>query len=59
MQTENQPLRGIYIDKDPNGTLSYSYFMLQDRKFYEQNYLYPIPKYEMDKNKELTQNPGY
>ena len=59
MQTENQPLRRVNIEKSQSGTFTYSYLMLQDRKFYEQNYLYPIPKYEMDKNKELTQNSGY
>ena len=59
MQTENQPLRGVHIQKNPNGVFSYSYFILQNRKFYEQNYLCPIPKYELDKNKELTQNPNY
>ena len=59
MQTENQPLRGVHIVKAPNGTLSYSYFIVQNRKFYEQDYLFPIPTYEMNKNTELTQNPGY
>jgi hypothetical protein len=59
MQTENQPLRGVHIEKDASGSLAYSYFVLQNRKFFEQNYLYPIPKYELDKNKDLTQNPGY
>ncbi|MEO9004139.1 MAG: RagB/SusD family nutrient uptake outer membrane protein [Ginsengibacter sp.] len=59
MQTENQPLKRVNIEKSPSGTFSYSYFVLQDRKFYEQNYLYPIPKYEMDKNEKLVQNSGY
>jgi hypothetical protein len=59
IQTDNQPLRGVHIDKAANGAFSYSYFILQNRKFFEQNYWYPIPKYELDKNNELKQNPGY
>jgi hypothetical protein len=59
MQTENQPLKGVSIQKSSSGDFSYSYIVLQDRKFFEQNYLYPIPKYEMDKNDKLVQNPGY
>lgn len=59
MQTDNQPLMGVKIDKDGSGNLAYSYFVLQVRKFAEQNYLNPIPKYETDKNKNLVQNPKY
>lgn len=59
MQTDNQPLKGVKIEKSSSGTLSYSYFILQDRKFFEQNYLFPIPEYEIDKNDKLDQNPGY
>lgn len=57
--TANQPLRGVHIKKKPDGSFSYVYFTLQERKFNEENYLYPIPKYEMNKNKLLVQNPGY
>lgn len=57
--TENQPLRGVHISKAVNGTFSYLYFILQDRKFDEKDYLFPIPVYEINKNAELTQNPGY
>lgn len=59
MQTENQPLKRVNIEKSSSGTFTYSYPILQDRKFYDQNYLYPIPKYEIDKNAKLVQNPGY
>ncbi|WP_188752445.1 RagB/SusD family nutrient uptake outer membrane protein [Parapedobacter defluvii] len=59
METENRPLRGVTIEKKPSGGFSYSYFILQDRKFEERNYWYPIPKYEMDKNENLEQNPQY
>ncbi|SHG37895.1 RagB/SusD family nutrient uptake outer membrane protein [Pedobacter caeni] len=59
MQTENKPLRGVNITKNQNGSFSYDYFSLQPRKFLEAHYLFPIPNYEMQKNKLLTQNPGY
>ncbi|MNY54964.1 hypothetical protein D3C86_1908980 [compost metagenome] len=59
MVTENKPLRGVNITKNPNGSLSYDYFNLQPRKFLEANYLFPIPAYEMQKNTLLIQNPGY
>lgn len=59
MQTEKQPLRGVHITKHQDGTFTYSYFILQDRKFDKRNYLFPIPQSEMNKNKLLKQNPGY
>ncbi|SEN32946.1 Starch-binding associating with outer membrane [bacterium A37T11] len=59
METENKPLRSVTIEKDQSGNLSYSYFTVQNRRFYEQNYWYPIPKYELDKNGNLEQNPHY
>ncbi|MGY0036558.1 RagB/SusD family nutrient uptake outer membrane protein [Pedobacter sp. NJ-S-72] len=41
------------------GSFAYNYFTLQERKFSEANYLFPVPKYEILKNKLLVQNPGY
>lgn len=58
-QTENQPLIGVHIVKESDGTFTYSYPVIQDRKFYEQHYLLPIPNYETNRNLELTQNPDY
>jgi hypothetical protein len=58
-QTENKPIRAVNITKNLNGSLSYSYFNLQERKFLEAHYLFPIPKYEIQKNNQLVQNPGY
>lgn len=57
--TENKPIRAVNITKNQNGSFSYDYFDLQPRKFLEANYLFPIPKYETQKNKLLIQNPGY
>ena len=59
METENQPLKGVHIIKEPNGTFTYLYPIFQDRKFLEQHYLFPIPNYETNRNMELTKNPGY
>ncbi|SMD17184.1 RagB/SusD family nutrient uptake outer membrane protein [Pedobacter nyackensis] len=59
LQTENKPLRAVNITKNPNGSFSYSYFNLQERKFTEAHYLFPIPKYEIQKNNQLVPNPGY
>jgi hypothetical protein len=57
--TENKAIKGVNITKNQNGSFTYAYFDLQPRKFLEANYLFPIPKYETQKNKLLTQNPGY
>ncbi|HEY4197720.1 MAG TPA: RagB/SusD family nutrient uptake outer membrane protein [Mucilaginibacter sp.] len=58
-QTENQPLQAVTITKT-GSTFTYSYSNLQTRVFDPaKNYLWPIPRYEMNKNPLLTQNPGY
>ncbi|AFD06587.1 RagB/SusD family nutrient uptake outer membrane protein [Solitalea canadensis] len=59
MQTENKPLRAVNITKNTDGTFNYEYYTLQQRTFKEANYLFPIPQYEREKNKLLTQNPLY
>ncbi|UKJ08898.1 RagB/SusD family nutrient uptake outer membrane protein [Solitalea lacus] len=58
-QTENKPLRAVNITKNLDGSFNYTYYTLQERKFKEANYLFPIPQYEREKNKLLTQNPLY
>jgi hypothetical protein len=32
---------------------------IQERTFYDYNYLWPIPLSELDINKNFKQNPGY
>lgn len=56
--TENTPLGGVQIVKNPDGTRTYTYIKVQDRVFYPQNYLLPIPREEIRRT-GLTQNPGY
>ena len=42
---------------DPN--VDNGYIRVQNRKFEQHNYLWPIPVSELSLNKVLTQNPGY
>jgi hypothetical protein len=58
--TDNKPAMGIKIVKNTDGSFTYDYSLkVQTRKFLApQHYLFPIPKYELDKVK-LDQNPGY
>lgn len=57
--TDNKPLMAVNISKNPDGSFTYNYFALQQRKFIDANYLFPVPRYEIQKNNLLTQNPGY
>jgi len=60
MQTDNEPSYRMNVNKNPvTGIKTYEVIKLQDRKFYDQNYLVPIPQGERDKNPKLGQNPGY
>ncbi|WP_343556338.1 RagB/SusD family nutrient uptake outer membrane protein [Sphingobacterium sp.] len=58
--TDNQPAKGIKITKNANGSFTYDYNLtVEPRKFIApQHYLFPIPKYELDKI-SLEQNSGY
>lgn len=58
----NRQLHGIAIKANAGGTLVYTPVTVPggDRKFNAaKNYLFPIPQSAMDRNKKLTQNPGY
>jgi hypothetical protein len=56
----NVPVRGIKVtsgafNKDPNG-----YIIVENRKFENpKHYLWPVPTFERDQNKNLGQNPGW
>lgn len=54
----NKPVTGIQITKT-GSTLTYSPFTVENRIFTSKNYFYPIPQTELNKAKNLTQNPGY
>ena len=55
----NGPANAVRITKDGN-KLNYSRFVFETRKFDPaKQYLLPIPQSEIDKNKNLQQNPGW
>lgn len=57
--TDNLPAAGVKITKAADGKMTYDYnYSVQPRKFLPQHYLFPIPKYELDKIK-LDQNSNY
>ncbi|MGO4294402.1 RagB/SusD family nutrient uptake outer membrane protein [Chitinophaga sp. RAB17] len=58
--TDNLPARGVKVTKNTDGSFTYDYnYTVEPRKFFApQHYLFPIPKYELDKV-SLPQNPGY
>jgi hypothetical protein len=59
-QTENEPAVKIQIFRDNNtGKKTYSFDVVQERKFFPQHYLMPIPRSEILKNSLLEQNPFY
>lgn len=59
-QTENEDAVKIQILRDDDtGKKSYSFDVVQERKFLPQHYLMPIPRSEILKNSLLEQNPNY
>jgi hypothetical protein len=65
METENQPAMGIVWKKldsngnlDPNGNLTYTFEVFQNRSFSAKFYYLPIPKNEIVRT-NLEQNPDY
>lgn len=58
--TNNEDARRAIINKNSEtGELTFSYTVFEERIFPEHYYLAPIPQSEIDKNSNLTQNPGY
>jgi hypothetical protein len=59
-QVLNRPVRGIKVssgafNKDPNG-----YIIVENRGFTNpKHYLWPVPTFERDQNKNLSQNQGW
>lgn len=57
-----QPVYGISVVKNTSGTFSYTPTKLTEyyqRVFEDYMHLYPIPKTEVQKSKNLQQNPGW
>jgi hypothetical protein len=56
----NQPIRGLKITKEEDGTLKYEPQIVEERYFNPNNmYLYPIPQREINYNSALVQNTGW
>jgi len=57
--TENQDIMGVRVIEQ-NGNLHYERFVVEERTFNPEMYLYPIPYQEISKsNGQITQNPGW
>ena len=59
MDIENLPLRGVEVSKKSDGSFTYNYYNLGERKFEEKMYWHPIPRTEIERDPALVQNPGY
>lgn len=57
-QTENEPIMGMRISKEGDGSFSYKAVMQEDRVFRDYMYLYPIPEAEVHKG-AIEQNLGW
>ncbi|WP_400261939.1 RagB/SusD family nutrient uptake outer membrane protein [Sphingobacterium sp. SG20118] len=58
--TENKPARKVTIVRDDQTKKkSYKIEVLQERKFFQQHYLLPIPRSEIQRNDLLQPNPHY
>ena len=57
-QTENEPIMGMRISKEGDGSFSYRAVMQEDRVFRDYMYLYPIPEAEVHQG-AIEQNPGW
>lgn len=56
----NEPLRGVEITKNFDGSFVYNYVDVRESTFDARKmYWYPIPRGEMEGNPALNQNPGW
>jgi starch-binding outer membrane protein, SusD/RagB family len=55
----NHPVHKMTITKNDDGTFSYQVEEMEERIFTDKLYRAPIPLSEIQKNKNLVQNPGY
>lgn len=58
-QVLNQPVHGLNIVKNDNGTFTYSPKVVEQRVFQSKMYLYPFPQSEISRNPSLIQNTGW
>jgi hypothetical protein len=55
----DNPVLGMKITKNTNGTFTYEPYVYERRIFLEHMHRYPIPNSEIYKSKVLEQNPGW
>jgi starch-binding outer membrane protein, SusD/RagB family len=53
------PVTGMRITVNPDGTLNYERFTVENRKFYAQHYLYPFSQSTINLQPAIIQNPNY
>ncbi|WP_276347637.1 RagB/SusD family nutrient uptake outer membrane protein [Daejeonella sp. JGW-45] len=58
-QVLNQPVSGLKIVKNANGTFTYTPEVVEPRVFQAKMYLYPFPLSEIGRNSSLVQNTGW
>lgn len=58
-QVLNQPVHGLKIVNNGDGTFSYSPKVVEQREFQSKMYLYPFPQTEISRNPSLVQNTGW
>jgi len=51
--------RGIVINRQTDGTFRYGFQIVQERKWVNSFFYYPIPRTEIQKNPTIQQNPNY
>lgn len=56
---EQNPIEGMQITKNSNGSFTYKPYKYETRIFKEHMHRYPIPNGEIYKSKVLEQNPGW
>jgi hypothetical protein len=56
-QVEQGPFYGM--DVSQNGNAFYKRTVFETRVWRKEFYLFPIPQSEIDKNKNMVQNPGW
>lgn len=55
----NQPVHGLQIIKNADGSYTYSKYVAENRVFTEKMYYYPFPNTELKRNPALVQNKGW
>lgn len=58
-QVLNQPVSGLKIVKNADGTFTYTPTVVEQRVFQAKMYLYPFPQSEVGRNSSLVQNTGW